>query len=401
MAGNIPLQVQVPPPPPTPTAGSNLPTTPTTTVYQPAPPPKPRDPVMGTTEETFLGSKEYYYAFGGEPNSTWTGLQQSTQRLLNDLCFRPLDPVSGQKSSVIRTKGLANKFTKQQKLTIFQKEIWKHLVKHGLDTISYLQDPHNNNNCLSVINHHARFISDMNHSENLSKQFQSKFDTWDKKHDYEARTFFYASLSSSILLGFESFTNETDSFATVWLKFIKYLTTTTSKTYDNMRQSIRSLRPQQFQGQNIESMAEQFVTLSTELDQAGHFDHNLTLNMVDGFLCAAKDAKGTFHHTLNDLRSKVQTCIQQTLFMAKEDQDTQFKQQKLTYKDVCMEAVSTYKLLHYDNMWEPSNLPKSNQNLSQEQIMLLVDNMKQDNKSASKQLNSNRNGSSNKSSIRN
>ena len=28
---------------------------------------RPKDPVMGTTEETYAGSGTYYYAFGGEP----------------------------------------------------------------------------------------------------------------------------------------------------------------------------------------------------------------------------------------------------------------------------------------------------------------------------------------------
>ena len=117
----------VPPPPRTPTA-----TTPT------VPPPKPQNPRMGTTEETFPQSGEFYYTFGGEPLPDWSSLANPTDRILNDLCFRPVDPVSGQKSSIYRTKGLPQKFSTTHKLTLFQKNVWKHLTKHGLDTIIYL-----------------------------------------------------------------------------------------------------------------------------------------------------------------------------------------------------------------------------------------------------------------------
>ena len=90
----------VPPPPRTPTQS-----TPILSV------PPPLDPKMGTTEETYSQSGEFYYAFGGEPLPDWSNLAHPTDRLINDLCFRPIDPVSGQKSSIYRTKGLTHKFS--------------------------------------------------------------------------------------------------------------------------------------------------------------------------------------------------------------------------------------------------------------------------------------------------
>jgi hypothetical protein len=53
----------------------------------------PMDPLMGTTEETYQGSKTYYHAFGGIPKSDWSGLQDKSKRLCTDLCFRSLDPI--------------------------------------------------------------------------------------------------------------------------------------------------------------------------------------------------------------------------------------------------------------------------------------------------------------------
>ena len=351
----------------------------TATIAQ-LPPVKPNNPKMGTTEETFRGSGDFYYAFGGEPLPDWSAIKDLSSRLLSDLCFRSVDPVSGQKSSVIRTKGLSPKYQRKDKLAIFQKQVWSHLKKHGLDTIGYLQDPNDSTQCLSVVTHHARFTSDLNKAQSLSDIFKKEFDTWDKKHDFEAKTFLLASLNTDLLRGLETYLEDEDTFAVTWLKFVRYLVVTTTRTFDMMRESLRNIRPQTYEGQNIEKMAETIINTATELDHAGHFDHNLTLNIVDAFLCASKDSRGTFHHTMNNLRSRVETLLQSSLFLPKTDQDLEFAKQKLTYTDVCMYATDAYKVLKHDNMWEPAKLPKDSQRparigLTSAEIMLLKETM--------------------------
>ena len=351
---------------------------------------KPSNPKMGTTEETYSGSGDFYYAFGGEPLPDWTAIKDPTQRLLSDLCFRPVDPVAGQKSSVIRTTGLKHPFSRKDKLTIFQKQIWNHLRKHGLDTVAYLQDPNDKSACLSVVTHHARFTSDLTKAEQLSSLFKANYDLWDKKHDYEAKSFFLSSLSTELTRGLDTYIEDEDTFALCWLKFVRYLVVTTTRTFDVMRESLRTIRPNQFEGQNIEKMAESIINTSTELDHAGHYDHNLTLSIVDAFLCASPDSKGTFHHSLNNLRAEVESLLQTTLFLPKSDQDHQFASKKLTFTDVCMKASDTYKILRHDNMWEPAKLPKDNQKpapigLTQAQILLLTQSLtSSDSKSHSK-----------------
>ena len=67
-------------------------------------------------------------------------------------------------------------------------------------------------------------------------------------------------------------------------------------------------------------MSADYITKAEELINSGYFDHNLILSMVDGFLCVSKDAKGTFHHSMNDLRRKVDNLQQETIFVSKADQ---------------------------------------------------------------------------------
>ena len=127
-------------------------------------------------------------------------------------------------------------------------------------------------------------------------------------------------------------------------------------------------------------MATKLMSKAKELSNAGYYDHSLTLNMVDAFLCADKDAKNTFHHQLNNLRSEVEDAIHVTNFLSKTDQDSTFQVKKLTYTDVCLRAVKSYKTLVRNNMWEPAKLPRDRSaplvNLSKAQIMMLVESMK-------------------------
>lgn len=346
---------------------------------------RPSDPLMGTTEETYAGSNVFYYAFGGVPKPDWSGLDASSERLLADTCFRSLDPVSGQKSGKYRTSGLEldEKYKKGMKLSEFQKVVWDHLVKYGLDTIGYLPDPRDPTKVHSVVTHHARFTGDLAKSILACSNLKSKFDQWDKKNDYEAREFLLNSLSKEIKEGFQNFHDKADSFGATWLKLVHYLVTTTAKTFDKMKDLIRTKRPQQYAGQDIEKMGSDFITLARELDNAGYYDHGLTLNMVDAFLCASKDDKGTFHHSLNNMRYEVSRLEQETVFLSKLEQDAKFATSKLSFKDVCLRATKEYKDLHHQNLWEPSKLPKDRHappsslaNLAQAEILTLIEQVK-------------------------
>ena len=67
------------------------------------PPPRPSRPIMESVKETYMGSNSFYYPFGSKPRANWNGTKKS--RLLANLCFQALDPVSGQKSSIYQMKG--------------------------------------------------------------------------------------------------------------------------------------------------------------------------------------------------------------------------------------------------------------------------------------------------------
>ena len=133
-------------------------------------PSRPPNPTMGTCEETYPGSGSYYYVFGGKPKADWSGIEDLSSRTMSDLCFRSLDPVAGQKSSHYRTKPLSTKFDVKKSITDFQADVWEHLCKYGLDTITYLPDPRNSTTkVLCTVTKHAQFTGDMAVVEKLSE----------------------------------------------------------------------------------------------------------------------------------------------------------------------------------------------------------------------------------------
>ena len=338
------------PPPYTPTQ------TPIRSVFQAT---RPGNSRMGTCEETYQGSNSYYMVFGGKPRSDWSGIEDLNSRSMSDLCFRSLDPVAGQKSTFYRTKPLSTKFEPKHNLTDFQSKIWSHLVKYGLDTIAYLPDPRDSKQVLCTVEKHAQFTGDMSLVEKMGIFFQQRFDTWDKKNDSEAKEFLIESLSETLKKDFKPFYDrDKDIFSIVWLKLIHYLVSSNSKTFDKVKDDIRSIKPQMYPGQNIEKMAADYITKAEELINAGYFETSLILDMVDGFLCASRDAKGTFHHSMNDLRKSTDKLLRSTVFLSKTDQMERHAIERLSYKDVCFAAVKEYKTLCDDNLWEPKKLPK-------------------------------------------
>lgn len=358
-------------------ASAGTPSASTTNAVVPVKPPAPH---FGTVEETYPGSNVYYYAFGGAPKWDWTGIQDPKLRLLSDPCYRSLDPVQGQKTAHHRTKSLAKKFENSMKLSDFGTKVMEHLREYGLDTLAYLPDPRNPTKVLSVVDYHARFTGDMEKSLKSCADCKLTYDSWDKKHDHDAKKFLFNSLSDITIEKFKPFHNDDDSFAATWLKLVQHLVTTTSKTFDGKKEQIRSLKPQHFAGQNIETMSTKYIELADEISNAGYYSHGLTLNMVDGFLQATKDPAGTFHHQINVLREKVRKMEQDTIFMNQLDQADSFAKAHLSYNDICVEAIKSYHELLADNKWEPAKLPKDRQapakdfgvNLTKSEVLNLI-----------------------------
>ena len=324
------------------------------------PPAKPRNPIMDTYEETYIGSNSFYFVFGRKPKVDWSGIEDLSSRSMSDLCFRSLDPVIGQKTKYYRAKALSSKFEGKNSITDLQADVWDHLVNYRLDTNCYLLDPRNPKvKVLCVVTKHTQLTSGMKMVETLTAYTYLKFDMLNKKNCSEEKTFLLTSLYETVKQGFKPFHNkEKDTSTVIWSKFIQYLLNSTSRTFDKFKDDIRKLRPRQYSGQNIEEMSPDYIEKCEEMTNTGYYDISLVLNMIDGFLCATQDARETFHHNMNDHKSKVEKLQEITVLLSKQVQMDKYTRERLSFKDVYSDVVTNCKALCDDNTREPSKFPK-------------------------------------------
>jgi hypothetical protein len=122
-----------------------------------------RPPYMAAAfAESFYGAKDWSTPVGGKPNSEWTGLDTTFNNSLlsykSPNAKRFLNEFQNAKQYEKRTVGLKIKFTEKANLNDFKTQTYAELLKHGLDTITFVHDPSDNTKMVSVVKDHHRFI---------------------------------------------------------------------------------------------------------------------------------------------------------------------------------------------------------------------------------------------------
>ena len=86
-----------------------------------------------------IGKDDYMPWTGGKPKMDWTGLDV-TRSMISALQYRPVGS-SSIKGYTSRTRGLRTKFNKDGELECFVTDVMDHMKQTGLDTITYLPEP--------------------------------------------------------------------------------------------------------------------------------------------------------------------------------------------------------------------------------------------------------------------
>ena len=340
------------------TTGTAVPATPGgTTIPNPPPPDVKPKIMMGAWEETYVGSKQFNAKVGGKPLPDWSGLDLSSiRRNITSLHYRPINPATGSKGYATRIKGLDIKFKKGDDISEFQLNVWEHLKSHGLDTISYLQDPYDNSVVVNVVENHPRFSRDVKESERLSQIFSTKFDKFDIENDTCAKTFLLASIDNSLISSLRPRLDDDETFAITWLKLMHMLITTSIVRFDTIKQTIRMMNPMTYAGQNIDTLAQDFIKKAKELESAGYYDHSLTLAMAKSFLKSS--CPPTFQFRMLGLVEKLEMGLAHIAFHDNVTAERYMIQEGLSYKEVCMLAASLYRTALDTDEWGPAKLPK-------------------------------------------
>jgi hypothetical protein len=183
---------------------------------------QPLVPTMGALVQA---SKDEWNAWtGGKPQPSWVGLEDSTATYESPNQLRSMYPSSAQKGYNHRKKGLETKFGKKDDLALFQKQILKHLVDCGMDTIAYIEDPADSSVMSNVIKEYARFTLSIARKAIITQVIL--YDKYDRENDRAAIAFLLDSLDLDLSTKLQERIDETDNFPVVWIQLLKLVQST-------------------------------------------------------------------------------------------------------------------------------------------------------------------------------
>ena len=223
----------------------------------------PKTPKMGGLVQT--GSTDYCAWTGGKPKPDWSGLDSSAAtEPLDAFQFRPSSPGSAQKSMKYREQGFETKFTMKSNLQVFIQEIQEYLARAGLDTISYLVDPANPSEMVSVVDNYSKF--DLTTAIATAKSLRKEhFDLYDKTNDDSARRWFLDCLDPELAKKIKDRTDPNAGFIAYWLTFIHCFQSSSHAKFDNLKRDLENIRITKYAHQNVQDMATDFLRIGTEL----------------------------------------------------------------------------------------------------------------------------------------
>jgi hypothetical protein len=207
---------------------------------------------------------------------------------------------------------------------------------------------------ISVVKSHPRFT--LSSVRVHSKTFKTLFDEYDRMNDKAAKLFLVNSLSTELGALITKKMETDDTFTVVWMLILQSIQSTSIEKYEKIKSRIKARDPSSYAGQNLATLGEHFIDDATLLEIAGQYDHNLTLHMVKIFLTAGGEGKlaEDYRHEVRSLKKRVSDALLAIQFMTKEDADAHMLTESLTFRAVCEQVETQYRIFKDQNEWLPA-----------------------------------------------
>ena len=316
---------------------------------------RPTKPQFGDVVE--VGPNMWAAWTGGKPKGDWSGLMEPSPRTLTPNQYRMSSISSQAKALHYRTQGLETKFTRDGDLLTFQKKFMKHLVSYGMDTITYIQDPTDKSEVLSVVTDHALFnIKDGVTMGNLYQK--EKFDRYDLDNVRDAKELLLKSIDHELETQLYENCTEEDSFVAYWLNLIHIVRSVSVDRFDKIKDRIKARNINDYPGQSVELIVTDFLTDWRELHGAGMYDQNLTLSMLNTIMEAGGTANEDFRFPLRDLKQKLNTKLLEIRHLNYSDAHRSMVADELDVQSITKAAKAEYRQLYDDKKWPAANHAK-------------------------------------------
>ena len=321
---------------------------------------KPDKPKFG--DVTLVGSDQWNAWTGGKPRADWSGLEDPTPARIEPQRYRPTSITAQQKCEVFRTKGLQPKFAKDGNLVQFQKHFMKHLVKNGLDTVSYVQNPRDPSKVVSVVDHHSLFSREQGIAAGEAAELH--FDAYDHSNSENAATFLLNSVDASLVTQIEEGCAPTDNFVTHWMHLMHAIRSVSLDRFNAIKVRFAKRDVRQFEGEDIEAAATQYLQDYQELHSAAEFDFNLLSKLLET-LCLAAGGSEDFKYPLRAIISKLDQTLLDTRHMTYEERTREFVAQGVDIRSILDIAKSQYRKMKDRGLWPATRSNQDTRGLSQ------------------------------------
>ena len=329
-------------------SGSNTPTGTGFVIF------KPDEPVMGGLVQT--GREDWTPWVGGKPKADWSGLDDTTPDI-DPNQFRPTSAGSAQKSKKYRVDAIDKVITKGGDLLVARKALEEKMKEYGLDTISYLPDPEEENKglsasttMLSVLTHHSRFTTEK--ATEGAKRYYAKFDRYDRANNADAKELLYKSLDQEIKDELDLVKQDMDTFIEWWMEVVSIIRAPTSDRFEELKKMFRNRKIDSFKGHDIVKISLAYQEEWKELDAAGIYSHDLTAIMLNE-LMEADGGNESFLYKLRPLKDELdEVLLGEIRYMDYVSAKSHIEKKKLDVPSILKKARTAYTTLKEKGKWK-------------------------------------------------
>ena len=185
----------------------------------------------------------------------------------------------------------------------------KHLVKNGLDTVSYVQNPRDPNKVVSMVDQHSLFSREQGIA--AGEAVEMHYNAYGHSNSENAATFLLNSIDASLVTQVEEGCGPTDNFVTHWMHLMHATRSVSLDRFNAIKVRFTKRDVRQFEGENIAAAATEYLQDYKELHSAAEFDFNLLSALLEA-LCREAGGSEDFKYPLRAIISKLDQTLLDT-----------------------------------------------------------------------------------------
>jgi hypothetical protein len=300
-----------------------------------------------------LDSKTWCAWTGGKPKTDWSGLKDPEPSCLTGNQYRSTSVSTQQKSQYYRRSGLGYKYAKGKDLLVFQRKFLKHAEEHGLDTVTYIEDPANPNELVSIVTDHGKF--DPKKGTDRAKEIMEQhYDSYDKSNSKDLVELLLNSVDETLQKELYQSCSDKEPFIAYWLRMIKIVNIGTSDHFEAIKEKLKNRKMSEYEGENVELICTNFLDDWRKLNDANMYEQKLTMNMLQTIMTAGGKDNNDFKHPLRDIETKLDQKLMDIRHMNSSEQHRAMIEDDLDIHSVLEKCKESYRKQIKKKAWSPA-----------------------------------------------